>query len=1283
MFNVFSGTDSSAEVDYDDNYDTDKDQDDGVAWINDGLQVRLETEAHSKDVVCYDFDDNGSYEKCYGCSANDLSNCRSDSSVLDGWCNGDTTCYDDYCNSEITLLDDYIHRHKADVRYYSDCTGTGSYDWWDIDAAYHTVVDRKKTYCHSPGSDHFHILGRYNSSASPWLYHEIEPHNCESWELCDDDHDNVYSETETYDLVGNYNPCRTVEGTGANNQCSDYEDCYNDAACGGARNEIKPTCNFTNGSNDYTQHVKDYRKSCGGSGHLYGETDTGHTCTQYLGSGYVCDSDLDESTYINVSQPDEFCKKAPGESCSLDSDCWNDNGGYDCYGSVCTLIGSCPNNYCNILETASSCPDDCCDKYCSDSYVEGEGNQTGKCFSSCEGYGFGGTCNFYSSETRSACDGQDKDAVVCANADSYVTCCEGTPTACASNKYCSGGSCYTCNTQCNSVCVSSACYGDDPDCDSDGNVNGNCGDGICCQETVASCLQDCGTIDYCNGTIQVITEDSEGNPLGNLSVYVNNTYNISTNIYGYEEISIINVTCGTDYNITVKCENDDVCGSKLSSIDESDDGNDLDPLLFDCSICKGETDFFITKDDIRIRSQGSNANITATVHIENIQDSNLKVNFTLVNKDDTLGESSTYTISSFSKNTNPKASVLLDISNAKSINIYVDPENDFSQDSKTNNFVSVPAIVLDTKAYLDIDTSYSNVNDEIEDYLEKYVDSVPSGQEDVKIYVSLLAYNNLPVLTHDDWLIDHYGMYVRVNGKVKNKPYNGFIASFNNGGDDMIYIIGVDIEGVLAAVKKFVDEKNRFLTNLGADDLIFLGYLDLEAIRVYDYLNNKENNYTTRYERTSSEFKQIARNALEEENYDTSIKLVRTTNTDNVTLRIKHLSSQLTPELRGVTVDDDNPIVLSHGIHSDLTTWEELGIELAKSGRDPWLIEPYGGPGTDTECSPNCPDYNFSDLKTYYWPALIAGIEYYSGKNNISYVGYDLGCTVALESLELYPSGQTDIGWYIPSDTWLQTDLSDDVIDTFVGVACIGNFSRSSSATGGNLPFFAGLIANNSGVYESHPSSFYSCPPFVCYHWYDFYNGHLPGGFYKLHDLLIGYASSAPAQKGYFKIFKIGKNLVKKAGWIIRFLSVFGSLSDVNYPQINTGIISMEVYQDFINWISDPTNVKIGDNVNINNFAIIQSTFDEDKGLITGEIFYLKGSDGFVSDADQKGICQNINSDNKYYVGFKDIPHFSALFKKGMANEPDVKDVVYNFLDDEKIEQSSSYEIISTNQNCE
>lgn len=76
-------------------------------------------------------------------------------------------------------------------------------------------------------------------------------------------------------------------------------------------------------------------------------------------------------------------------------------------------------------------------------------------------------------------------------------------------------------------------------------------------------------------------------------------------------------------------------------------------------------------------------------------------------------------------------------------------------------------------------------------------------------------------------------------------------------------------------------------------------------------------------------------------------------------------------------------IKLINNISSNLLTWESFGKELAsdpKNARDTWLIELTRGPTQDCD---TCPNYKYEDLVDYYWTALIAGVEKYSGQNKL------------------------------------------------------------------------------------------------------------------------------------------------------------------------------------------------------------------------------------------------------------------------------------------------------------
>lgn len=173
------------------------------------------------------------------------------------------------------------------------------------------------------------------------------------------------------------------------------------------------------------------------------------------------------------------CRWDDGQSCSADSDCWSK----ECVHSICRPTDPyCGDSYCDAGETYSSCEEDCCDNDCT-------GYSDITCRSVCDTYN---GCGFYSSATKSACNGETYVDTVCVDANTYVDCCEGTATDCSSGYYCSYGSCYACDGGCDNVCPSSACYGTDPDCDEDGNPTLTCcGDGECDGGETVSCSFDC------------------------------------------------------------------------------------------------------------------------------------------------------------------------------------------------------------------------------------------------------------------------------------------------------------------------------------------------------------------------------------------------------------------------------------------------------------------------------------------------------------------------------------------------------------------------------------------------------------------------------------------------------------------------------------------------------------------------------------------------------------------------------------------------------------------------
>ena len=142
-----------------------------------------------------------------------------------------------------------------------------------------------------------------------------------------------------------------------------------------------------------------------------------------------------------------------------------------------------------------------------------------------------------------ACTYTDDDDCLDSNTvENYYkeTLCEGgcsnwkyTTYDCASGFFCKDPGdayCNSCSTSCDSVCQSSACYGTDPDCASDGS------------------LQSCGTSSGpCDGEITTIVKDNNGNPILGIKVYIDGAYKGITDSYGKFTATTSDSYCGISH----------------------------------------------------------------------------------------------------------------------------------------------------------------------------------------------------------------------------------------------------------------------------------------------------------------------------------------------------------------------------------------------------------------------------------------------------------------------------------------------------------------------------------------------------------------------------------------------------------------------------------------------------------------------------------------------------------------------------------------------------------------
>src|SRR3989344_9477506 len=403
-------------------------------------------------------------------------------------------------------------------------------------------------------------------------------------------------------------------------------------------------------------------------------------------------------------------------------------------------------------------------------------------------------------------------------------------------------------------------------------------------------------------------------------------------------------------------------------------------------------------------------NITALINVEKVTASNIQVYFRGENikQDFTLVETKTINVNQYQ---NQNVSVLWDLNKTDFVSVYVDFTNVVAEVDESNNYIRKAARPA-TKAYVDIAIDYSVLTSIIQNYLDDYIDIVSSGQ-DVNIYIGRKNSNIPKVLQETNekpkqkWgLINNI---VNFNSKSEGLPYNGIVVRSGSN----IYIFGNEIDGDIAALRKLVDNQEFYFSKSSTDRVDYISEEDLEGLFVFDYLHTDENQ--AKYRKNNANFAKVVENGLNSDVSTIAIKRVLTYN-DNTSLRIKHVNAELSPKYKNFS--NPQPIVLQRGIHSNLFTWEGFGFDLARGQvagakdnkpRDVWLTELVGGP--NTECA-NCPVYTFDNLSTYYWPALIAGVQKYSNQNNLSYVGFSLGCSVALDSLRKYNmNGKTNAGY--------------------------------------------------------------------------------------------------------------------------------------------------------------------------------------------------------------------------------------------------------------------------------
>ena len=435
-------------------------------------------------------------------------------------------------------------------------------------------------------------------------------------------------------------------------------------------------------------------------------------------------------------------------------------------------------------------------------------------------------------------------------------------------------------------------------------------------------------------------------------------------------------------------------------------------------------DLSVSSSDISFyKFNKTHVNISAIIkNIGQVETNNIK---TIMYNTETL-ENNTALLN-IKKNGNAVFSAILGLKEGEKVLVSADFDNEINETEEKNNFAFKEFQGL-PYVFVSADLEPFNVNSEFKEHIKNKLTSGYYTENenfaDVKVYIGknnpINVVNNVRTLDEFEFGYD-FGNII-FNDKTGTLPYNSLIGAFkDNDGKIIVMIVGNEIEGDIIGAKELIKNQALFLSTKDKES-VFVDDENADAIKVFDYLHLGGN--SEHYNINNNEFKKIVKNALNDEMFNVFDKNVVSSN--GITLRLRNLKPNISNDyleyLNSSGVPIDLPVVLAHGLFSNLTTWEVLGAELSNIGRDTWLIEITGGPSQDCD---DCIDYTFYNLTDIFVPALLNGVLNFTNKDKIQYVGFSNGCRAALDSLE-------------------RNKFDSNKVETFVAVGCPGGFEGES-----------------------------------------------------------------------------------------------------------------------------------------------------------------------------------------------------------------------------------------------
>ena len=187
----YSATGSgNGEIDYDDDYwYSTGTRDDGVAWGGGDLDVGLDDAESDTMIICYDWTDDDTWDRCFAESRDDFEACWDASSFLYDLCD-DGICYrtrdwDDDWEIDTGRSGDRVKRY-VDVLYYRDCDHD-DYNFVHVDNEPYYIISPRQFKCTSDRAGGTYYDGGYFTSSRLHVFERDK--SCGSGKGCDESKD--------------------------------------------------------------------------------------------------------------------------------------------------------------------------------------------------------------------------------------------------------------------------------------------------------------------------------------------------------------------------------------------------------------------------------------------------------------------------------------------------------------------------------------------------------------------------------------------------------------------------------------------------------------------------------------------------------------------------------------------------------------------------------------------------------------------------------------------------------------------------------------------------------------------------------------------------------------------------------------------------------------------------------------------------------------------------------------------------------------------------------------